>query len=131
MKLTLESIQQINLFERLTGAKVKDCFVDESVLTFIVEEGNVQRAVKGLQRAKQAFKKELKIIAFASDPVKFIKNLLFPLKVQEIKQEGKIVIISCQDSRVKGKVFGRERQNLKQMLELVKKYFDIEEIKVE
>lgn len=131
MKLTLESIQQINLFERVTGAKVKDSFVDDNVLTFIVEEGNVQKALKGLDRAKQVFKKELKIIAFACDPVKFIKNLLFPLKVKEIKQENKIVIISCQDSRIKGKVFGREKQNLKRMLELVQKYFDIEEIKVE
>ena len=45
MKLTTESIGYINLFESLTGAKLKDCFFDSDVLVFLVEEGNVKRAI--------------------------------------------------------------------------------------
>ena len=130
MKLTLETIQQITFFEKLTGAKVKDCFGND-FLTFIIEEGSVQRAVRGLDRVQKAFKKEIKIIGFSSDPIKFIKNLLYPVKVENVRKEEKVVIIKCQDNRTKGKVFGREKSRLRFMLSLVKKYFDIEEIKVE
>ena len=130
MKFTLEIIQFINLFEQVTSAKVKDCFVDGCV-TFVVEEGNVQKAVRGLERVKRMIKRDVKIIGFSTDPVKFIKNLLYPVKVKGVKKEGDTVIVYCPDVQTKGKVFGRERKNLKYMLGLMKKYFGVEEIKVE
>ena len=34
MKLDLASINYINAFERLTGAKVKDCIIENGKLTF-------------------------------------------------------------------------------------------------
>ena len=38
MKLTIDSINNINLFENLTGARVKDCITEERKLIFLVEE---------------------------------------------------------------------------------------------
>ena len=46
MKLTLDSINNINLFENLTGARVKDCFDDEGKIVFLVEEGSKKKLRK-------------------------------------------------------------------------------------
>ena len=129
MKFTLETIQFINLFEKVTGAKVKDCFPGNG-LTFVVEEGNVQKAVRGLDRVKKMLKKDVRLISYSSYPVKFIKNLLYPVRVESVKKVDNTLVIAC-PNQVKGKVFGRNRENLKFMKDLVKKYFGIEEIKVE
>ena len=60
MKLNLETIQQINLFENVTGSKVKDSFLDEGILVFIVEENNVQRALGKNSSNIERLKKMLK-----------------------------------------------------------------------
>ena len=53
MKLTIETINNINVFENLTGAKVKDCITEGSKLIFIVEEIS-------LGKVKEAYQKPLR-----------------------------------------------------------------------
>ncbi len=134
MKLTLDSINNINLFENLTGAKVKDCISEDGVLIFLVEEGNVKRALgkdnSNLIRVGRILKKEIRIVAFSSDVCKFVGNLIYPNKPDEIRLEDKIVSIVVSDVTIKGRIFGRSRENLKRINSLVKNYFDVEEVKV-
>lgn len=131
MKLTLDSIQNINLFEKITSSKVKDCYEDGSDLVFLVEEGGIKKAALKLPKLKTLFKKEIKIIGFSPDPVKFINNLLYPTKVKSIKLEDDNVIISCFDTKSKGKVFGREKENLSKITDLLRKYHKVKTVSVE
>jgi len=135
MKLTLDTIHQITVFEKTTRAKIKDCIEKEGSLIFIVEEGNVQKALGKdqihLKKLTYLFKKPIKIIGFQKDPAKFVRNLLYPLKVQEILQKENRIIITTGDTKIKGRVFGREKTNLKWMKELLSKYFKNLEIEVE
>ncbi len=134
MKLTLDSINNINLFENVTGAKVKDCILDEGKLIFLIEEGNVKRALgennSNIHKISKILKKDIKIIAFSNDVCKFVSNLIYPNKPNSIVLDGKIVTIAVEDTVVKGRIFGRSRENLKKINSLVKNYFDIEEIKI-
>ena len=74
MKLTVESIAQINLFEQVTGANVKDCISREGILYFIIEEGSIQKAVRGLKKIESMLKKHVLIIGHSEDLNKFILN---------------------------------------------------------
>ena len=134
MKLTLESINNINLFENLTEAKVKDCISEGNTLIFLVEEGNVKMALgkdnSNIFRLSKILKKDIKIISFSNDVCKFIGNLIYPNKPDEIKLEGKIVTIAVQDVTIKGRIFGRSRENLKRINSIVKNYFDVQEVRV-
>lgn len=130
MKLTIESIEQINLFENVTGAKVKDCIPKNGSLIFVVEEGSIQKAVRGLRKIESMLKKQVRIIGYSEDLNKFILNLIYPEKPDNIRLDGKIVYIESQDTKVKGRIFGRSRERLIWVNELVKKYFDIEEVRV-
>ena len=135
MKLNLETIQTINLFESMTGANIKDCIKKEDKLMFIVEEGHIKRALgrdnSNLKRMEEILKKKIILIAFSKNVVKFINNLLYPLKVDNIQKEGNIIEIYVQDNRINGKIYGRSRENIKWIIDLVKKYYDdIEDIKI-
>lgn len=134
MKLTQDTINNINLFESLTRAKVKDCWQEDGKLIFLVEEGYVKIALgknnSNIYRISKILKKEIKIIAFSNDVSKFVSNLIYPNKADEIKLDDKNVIITVSDSVIKGRIFGRGRENLKKINSIVKNYFQINEVKI-
>jgi N utilization substance protein A len=130
----VELIKTINLFENVTKARVKDALYMKELLTFIVFEGDMFKALgknlDNLKRIESMLKRKVKIVEFNSDMIKFITNLLYPYKVDSITLNGKIVTIQDEDTKTKGLIIGAKAQNLRQYESIVKKYFDIEEIKV-
>ena len=130
----LELIKIINLFESTTKARVKDAFYMKETLTFIVFEGDIFKALgknlENLRRVESMLKKKIKIVEFNSDMVKFIANLLYPYRVNSITLDGKTVTIQDEDTKTKGLIIGSKAQNLRFYEGIVKKYFEIEEIKV-
>ena len=135
MKLTTDTIETINLFESLTGAKVKDCISENGKIIFLVEEGNVRRALgkdnSNLIRISNMLKKDISIISFSNDICKFVSNLIYPNRADEIILDDDVIIIKVSDSITKGKIYGRSRENLKRINSIVKNYFKIKEIRVE
>lgn len=129
MKLDQKTIGYINVFERQTGATIKDCFLTGNTMVFIVNTGQMGRAIgkKGIniQNLIRKFKKPIKVIEFNENIIEFVKNLIYPVKVNIENREGKIVIVT-EDKKTKGQLFGRDRSKLKEMQDIVKRYFNIE-----
>lgn len=128
--LTIELIGLINTVEKITKAKVKDAFYDaHKTLIFVVAKGDIRKAVgkqgANVKRLGQMMKKRLKFIEFDEDPAVFIKHCIYPLEVSVNKEEGKVVL-EAKDHLTKGKLLGRDKQNLESLKELVSKYFNIE-----
>ncbi|MGV8150717.1 MAG: NusA-like transcription termination signal-binding factor [Candidatus Woesearchaeota archaeon] len=130
----VEMIKIINLFENVTHARVKDAFYLKDILTFVVFEGDMFKALGknlvNLHKIEDMLAKRVKIVEFNSDIIKFVVNLLYPYKVAEIKQDDKIITISDADTKTKGLIIGAKAQNLRAYESIVKKYFDIDEMKV-
>ncbi|MBT3323762.1 NusA-like transcription termination signal-binding factor [archaeon] len=116
----------INIFERITRAKVKDCFEEGDTLTFLVQLREASKAVgkkgENLRKVSKIMKKEIKIIEYNPNPIKFLLNLIYPLRVEIQEKENKL-IIKTKDNREKGLIFGREKSKLKRIQKLFKKYF--------
>src|SRR5271169_6772356 len=83
-----ETLGYIRLFEERTGAKVKDCLEAEEKLIFVVQPGEIHKAVGPggavVDRLKEMLKKEIMVVEYADDPGSFARNVFFafsPLKV--------------------------------------------------
>ncbi|MFH0752078.1 MAG: NusA-like transcription termination signal-binding factor [archaeon] len=124
---SMETIGYINLFEKLTYAHVKDCFPEDGKLIFIVEPGEIGKAVgkngANVKLLTEKFKKQVKVVEFNHDPEKFLKTLLYPIKPEGITTEDDKIIIKTHDIKEKGQIYGRERTNLKRIQEFFSKYF--------
>ena len=48
----------------------------------------------------------------------------------KFEQKEKEVVITGEDTKTKGLLIGRDRVNLNKLIEVVKRYFDIEDISV-
>lgn len=131
-----EMMGLMRIFEQITHANLKDCFVDDnSLLTFIVTENQIgkaigKKAVK-VKMLEKALKRKVKIAEYSEDVLQFVKNAIFPLKAENISQEGDIITIQSSDTKTKSLLIGRNAQNLRNLESIVKRYFSIEEIKVE
>jgi N utilization substance protein A len=134
MKYNLDSINLRVAFENIAGINLKDCFVKQDKIIYITKEGDIGKAIgKGgvnVKKAADIVKKNLKIVEFSGDLVQFVKNLIYPIVAESVSVEEGIVRIRINGVREKGIVIGRESRNLKELKEIIKKYFDVEDIKV-
>ena len=134
IKFDIDVMKFISLFGKITKVDAKDCFKQENKIVFIVNEGMAGKAVgkKGMniKKLENLFKKKIKIIEYNPDLIEFVKNVIHPLGAKEITEDGGIVTIIPVDSQTRGYLIGREAVNLRAYENIVKRYFDIKEIKV-
>ncbi len=128
--ITSEIIGYINLFENLTRARVKDCYQGNEALIFIVQEGEAGKAIgkggENIKRLNQLLKKRIKVVEFSDDPIKFVSNLILPIKAEVRFEDEKTIIIVGKGAKFKQAVLGPERKNLKEIQTIVSNYFDME-----
>ena len=122
-------------FENITRSRLKDCIVEKERLIFIVQAGELRKALgKNAEHVKKIslkFKKKIKVVEFNENMLTFIKNFIHPLKVDQMHEEEGIVVLESQDMHVKGLIIGRAAQNLRKLEEYVRRYFgNLKEIKV-
>ena len=91
IKYDSELIRLMTFFESMTGAKVKDCISDDKLI-FIVEENNMGKAIgkngANIKRLESALKRKVKLAEFSDDVLQFVRNLVYPADVAEIKNDG-------------------------------------------
>ena len=133
IKYNSDVMKFISLFESLTGAKLKDCIANGNVI-FIVKESEMGKAIgkKGnnIKRIENLLKKSIRLVEFSDDVSKFVANLIYPSKADDIKEEDGIVNIYAADMKTKGIIIGRDRHRLNMVNSIAKRYFKIEEVKV-
>lgn len=125
----------MSLFAKITRATLKDCFLDNyNLLTFIVKEGEMGKAIgkKGfkVKLLEKSMNRKIKIVEFNPDMLSFTRNIIFPLRTKSIEGDEKIIIIEAIDSKTRGLLIGRSAENLRNYEKIVKRYFNIDEIKV-
>jgi N utilization substance protein A len=135
-KITFDTdiIKCMNLFENMTGAKLKDCFFDREKLVFLVEAGEMGKALgknkTNVVKLEKILNRKIKIVEHSPARLQFITNYLAPLKILDVKEEDDIVTVTGADTKTKGLIIGIKAQNLRNLEKVVGKYFTIKEIKV-
>jgi NusA-like KH domain protein len=136
MNITFDksSLGLMSSFAAKTKANVKDVIEEQDIVIFVVGPGQLFKALgksgANVKNLSQKLKKRIKVVEFNPDLKVFIKNNIYPVEVKEITQEGKIITLHGENVKTKSLLIGRNAQNLRQLERVVKRYFDIDEIKV-
>ncbi len=132
--LDMQTMQTIAMFEQLTGAHVKDCVPSDEQVIFIVHEGEMGKAIgKGGQHVRNLenkLKKRIKIVEYHSDVIQFVKNVVTPLELKEVKMENSTIFLAAKDLKTRGLLIGRGASNLRLFEAIVQRYFPIKELRV-
>jgi N utilization substance protein A len=100
---------------------------------FVVSEGKMGLAIgKGgshIKNLQNIIKKNVELVEYSDDAVTFLKNMLNPKLVSEVKLntrlDGSTQAIVLVDAKKKGIVVGREGRNAEKARLLAKRYFEI------
>ncbi len=135
-KLDAQDLQQMALFEKLTHARVKDCFEDNfGNMVFVVQEGQIRKAlgknVENIEKLKRVFQKKVRIIEYNSDIRTFIQNAARPVKLADVVGVENTYTMIAPTLKDRGVLIGRSATTLRNTESIIKKYFQIEELKVE
>tara|TARA_Y100000034_G_C6886165_1_gene406948 strand:- start:494 stop:901 length:408 start_codon:yes stop_codon:yes gene_type:complete len=134
MKLNLELIQYINLFEKITRTKVKNCFYHKERLVFIVGKGQGRKAVGkrafNVQKITKLINKKIKIVEYNEDPVKFINSFASPIDIESVDFTDNIINLKVKTAKDKGILIGRNGQNLENIKKIMDYYFKIKNVKI-
>jgi len=133
IKYSSDLMKYISLFESVTGAKVRDCIVNEDVI-FVVHENEMGRAIgkqgSNIKRIEGILKKKIRLIESSNDVSQFVQNLIYPIRAKEIKEEDGLVTIYGNDTKTRGMLIGRDKHKINSINDIVKRYFKIKEVKV-
>ena len=132
LKLDTDTLGLGTIMERITRTRVKDCFKEEDTVYFVVGSGELGKAVgKGgsnIKKVQEELGKKIKVIEFRSNIADFVKNVIYPLKVEQVIEEEGIVKIKESSKKTKSLLIGRGGKNLKLINRAVKRFFNVSEV---
>ncbi|MBT3408515.1 hypothetical protein HOK68_02375 [Candidatus Woesearchaeota archaeon] len=136
IKLDPFILKKLSIFSSVSKIVPKDCFESNGTLVFMVNKGDIGRAVGKKAGnipilAKKLNVEKIRVIEFDDELIQFIKNVIHPNKVNEIVKNDEIIILKTDSYKVRGYLIGKDVSSLRLSEEIIKRYFDIKELKVQ
>jgi len=137
VKLTTEGIRYIALFESLTRAVARDCYIDDENdrVIFVVKNGDMGLAIgkngNNINRVKRSIGKHIEIVEFSDDVNEFIANALQPVsvkKVQVVTKESKKLAYVEVPSKDRGIAIGKNGRNINKAKVLAQRHYGLEDV---
>lgn len=136
-KITNEQIEFVNTLEQITGARAGDVVVSENAVTFLVEKGDLGRAIgkggENLQKLRNALGKNVELVETSDDLKKFLTNFFHGVtfeRYEEKEANGKKSVYLRVNASQKGKVIGKGGEKINACRELVKRHFGVDELRI-
>ncbi|KSW11648.1 transcription elongation factor NusA [Pyrodictium occultum] len=139
IKLTAEEMRYMALLQDLTGAIARDCIVDNenNRVIFLVRPGDAGKAIgrrgSNINRLRKLLGKEIEVVEYADDLEAMVKNLFAPariLGVRVVQRNGRKILYVTVDPNDKGRAIGKGGRKVSVARIVLKRYFDIDEIKI-
>ncbi|MHB8585807.1 MAG: NusA-like transcription termination signal-binding factor [Thermoplasmatota archaeon] len=137
--LDTETLRLITLFERVTGARVKDVLEEPDRVAFVVEEKDIGKAIgKGavhLKRLREILGREVDVFAFNAEPQAFVRNLMHRYKPEEVRLEergdGTKVAHVRLPATERGRAIGRGGRNIQLARKLAARHHSLGDISLD
>jgi N utilization substance protein A len=130
LKLDLQAIELIALFERFTRVQANDFLETPQVAYFVVPRGSLGRLKesRGLEKLGKKLGKTVRLVEHRDEPVDFLRSLFWHYGVEEVScdkgPEGLVGRVRISPLR-KGRAIGKGGENLKALRELAKRHVGI------
>jgi len=137
VKLTTEGIRYIALFESLTQAIARDCYVDDENdrVIFVVKKGDMGLAIgkngNNINRVKRSIGKHIEIVEYSDEVNEFVANALQPVFVKKVqvvvKENRKLAYVEVM-SKDRGIAIGKNGRNIQKAKVLAQRHHGLEDV---
>jgi N utilization substance protein A len=156
VKFGKDEMDLIKMFDAVTGAGTLDCVImsdkpegeenpapgsdriGSERIVFMVKYTDLAQAIGkagvNVKKLKEKLGKDIDIIAFSDDLNRFIKNLLYPAKINLIEEQkrndGKKIMMVTVEAKDKGLAIGKNGRNIVKANIFVRRHFDVDGIMI-
>ena len=127
MKITMDEILFMSALEKVTGVSAKDCLIDGQLITFLVPESMVGKAIGkqavNVKTLEQKLNKRVEIVAYSEKPEEIFSRAL-EVNLSNAKKSGNRLIVML-DATGKAKAF-KNNARIKRVKELIQRSFGLE-----
>ncbi|UCD07798.1 MAG: NusA-like transcription termination signal-binding factor [Candidatus Aenigmatarchaeota archaeon] len=131
VKLGIESIRTIALFEKITNVHARDCLITEDCVYFLVDPEKIGLAIGKngavIKDVRKMLGRQVKLFGYYDKPEEMIKNMVPNIKNMSFNDGKMIISIPSQD---KVAVIGKNGRNIKAIKEIMKRHFSINYLKL-
>jgi transcription termination/antitermination protein NusA len=137
VKLTTEGIRYIALFESLTQAIARDCYVDDENdrVIFVVKKGDMGLAIgkngNNINRVKRSVGKHVEIVEYSDEVDEFVANALQPVFVKKVqvvvKENRKLAYVEVM-SKDRGIAIGKNGRNIQKAKVLAQRHHGLADV---
>ncbi len=134
INLSLNSIRYLNLLEKISRVKAKNCFFYNNSLIFIIEKKDFSKAIgkngKNMKILSSILKKRVRLIFFPKNKKEienFFVELVKPIKLEEIKLKNNELFVKG-GLEERSIIIGRNRKGEKEILSILNDFFGIKKI---
>ena len=138
VKLTMEELRYMSLFQDITGVAPRDCIIDEerNTIIFIVGPGQSGQAIgrrgSNVRHLSRLLGKNIEVVEWAENFEDFVKNIFMPARVLNVKLitsvAGKKILYVAVDPKDKGIAIGRNGKNVAKARLVLKRYYGIDNV---
>jgi N utilization substance protein A len=131
IKFDGDTISSMNVFSDVTTIIPRDCLNEEDRIIFVVNQGqagmSIGRNGTKMKMLHDMLKKEILVIEYSDDPVKFLENIVRPNKLVSGYVAGGVDSDKKLEASVNGKI---NHAKLKLAKMLMQRYFNIMNINI-
>ena len=137
IKLSMEEMRLIALFENITGATANDCIIDSDRIVFIAKPGEMGLAIgkagKNINMLRKMTGKPIEVVEFGDTIEGLVKNCLAPAKVKEVRiterPDRKIVVVEV-EPQDKALAIGKNGRTIDKTRMLAKRYYQVDHVQI-
>ncbi|MHA1908713.1 MAG: NusA-like transcription termination signal-binding factor [Candidatus Thorarchaeota archaeon] len=140
VRLSMDDMQLIATFERITGAAAVDVVRDDSGnrILFVVRQKQLGRAIgrggEKVKAAADAFGRPVDVVEMADSAEDFVKNALSPARVEKIKisetKSGDTVAYVTVKKEDRGIAIGQNGRNVARARILARRHFELDNVMI-
>ena len=135
--ITNEELALMDLLEKSTGAKATDAFTSDDFVFFVVQKGDLGKAIGrhgvNIEKMKKAFDKNIGVIEQATDLKGFVASLFAPVLVTAVNEntdgERKTVTVFV-EQKDRGQAIGKGGEKIKKARVFLNRYYNITDVKL-
>lgn len=131
VKLNTELIRNIAAFEKITKVHARDCLVMDDCIYFLVNPSKMGVAIgkngSVIKEVRKAFGKPVKLFEYREKPEEFLTAAIPGIKGVEVSKESATITVP-RSERVA--LIGKNGRNIKAIKEIMKRHYDIKNLKI-
>ena len=131
--INMQTMRYINLLDRASHVKTKQCFIYNNTIFFAVPASLVSRAIGpaalNVRKISEELGKKIRIIAEPfglADALRFVQELVSPIKFKSLEIKEGSFVLTAGSNQNKAILIGRNRRRFYELQKIIRDIFGME-----